>query len=280
METHQFAQVLAELTVKPEPWAPGAPGLWTDPHISLRMLAAHLDPSTRAASRPPETIDATVSWLAERLGLGPGSRVLDLGCGPGLYARRLGALGCAVTGVDYSQRSVAYAREHDPAGTYLLQDYRALDVEGPFDAVLLVYGDLCVLPPADAERLLRTIHRLLSPGGWFAFDVSTPFLRAKVRQEHGWSAHPDGGFWRSGPYLLATTSHEYPHLDLSVDQYAVVEADGRVTVYRNWFHDYDAAAISEVVEAAGFTVDGLYADLAGTPLTGGDDWIGVTARKS
>ncbi|MGD9934747.1 MAG: cyclopropane-fatty-acyl-phospholipid synthase family protein [Dehalococcoidia bacterium] len=280
METHDFGQMLAELTVKPEPWAPGAPGLWTDPHISLRMLAAHLDPTTDAASRPPETIDATVSWLSARLGLGTGSRVLDLGCGPGLYTRRLGALGCAVTGVDYSQRSIEYAREHDPAGTYLLQDYRMLNVEGPFDAASLVYGDLCVLPPAEADRLLRTIHGLLTPGGWFAFDVTTPTLRAKVRQEHGWSAHPDGGFWRSDPYLLATTSHHYAHLDLSVDQYAVFEADGRITVYRNWFRDYDAAAITDVVEAAGFEVVGLYADLAGTALAGEDDWIGVIARKA
>src|SRR5690242_3531145 len=81
-------------------FAPGAPRFWTDPHIAGQMLAAHLDPSTDAASRQPATIDAEVAWLVARLGLQAGGRVLDLGCGPGLYSRRLAERGLAVTGVD------------------------------------------------------------------------------------------------------------------------------------------------------------------------------------
>ncbi len=53
--------------------------LWTDPHISEQMLRFHLDPSTDAASRRPEFIDASAAWIARTFELGPGRRVDDLG---------------------------------------------------------------------------------------------------------------------------------------------------------------------------------------------------------
>ncbi|WP_242607955.1 SAM-dependent methyltransferase [Xylanimonas ulmi] len=84
---------------------------WDDDHISAQMLAAHLAPDVEAASRTHEVIDRSARWIVEVLGLGHGDRVLDLGCGPGLYACRLAHGGVAVHGVDVSRRSVAHARQ-------------------------------------------------------------------------------------------------------------------------------------------------------------------------
>jgi len=97
------------LQEKPAPFTPGEPLFWDDPHISGQMLKAHLDPKTDLASRCPETIDRSVAWIVETLGLCPGDAVLDLGCGPGLYAARLAQRGLRVSGVDYSRRSIDYA---------------------------------------------------------------------------------------------------------------------------------------------------------------------------
>ena len=43
-----------------------------------------------------------VGFLVEALGLGPGMRVLDVGCGPGRHAHALGRRGIEVHGVDIS----------------------------------------------------------------------------------------------------------------------------------------------------------------------------------
>ena len=77
---------------RPALFAPHSAPFWDDPHISQQLLAAHLDPRSDAASRCPDTIDRSVAWLTSQLDLRSCGRVLDLGCGPGLYAERLAGL--------------------------------------------------------------------------------------------------------------------------------------------------------------------------------------------
>jgi len=103
--------------------------LWTDPYISEQMLRFHLDGSVAISSGTTESIDASARWMREAFHLADHSRVLDLGCGPGLYVNRLARAGIDVTGIDFSSRSIAYAREaaarDDLRVTYVNEDYLA-----------------------------------------------------------------------------------------------------------------------------------------------------------
>ena len=160
---------------RPALFAPHEAPFWDDPHIATQMLAAHLDPETDAASRRPATIDATVAWIVEQLGLSAGDRVLDLGCGPGLYCQRLARLGLDVTGIDLSENSLLYAREQAAAEglpiRYIHANYLTLDAAAEYDAALLIYYDFGVLPDPDRDDLLRRVRRALRPAGAFVFDV-------------------------------------------------------------------------------------------------------------
>ncbi len=275
--------ILRQLSQPPALFEPGEPLFWDDPHISAQMLAAHLDPTTEAASRAPHVIERTVAWLVDTLGLAPGDAVIDLGCGPGLYAAQLAQRGLHVTGVDYSRRSIAYARQsaadRDLAITYRYQNYLTLDETARYDAALLIYGDLCVLAPEKRDNLLRAIHRALKPGGSFACDVSTRQHRARVGVRPGWYA-ADSGFWKPGPHLVLERGFDYPDHDTYLDQYTVIEPDGSIGVYRNWFLDYTPETITPALEAAGFSVRGLWGDLAGSPLEPDGEWIGLVADKA
>jgi len=274
---------LRELQQKPAPFTPGEPLFWDDPHISQGMLAAHLDPNTDAASRRPETIDRSVAWLVEALDLRPGDAVLDLGCGPGLYAAPLAERGLRVTGVDYSQRAIdyatKYAHRHDLDITYRYQDYLTLDDEALYDAALLIYGDFCPLAPDGRARLLQNVGRALKTGGRFALDVSTREHRKCYGLGNAWHAL-ENGFWRPGPHLVLEQGFDYPAESIYLDQYIIVEPVGTLTVYRNWFQDYAPDMIIAELEAGGFTVQSLWGDLAGTPYTEDTEWIGVIARKA
>ena len=282
-ETHAAVDLsrIRQYQEKPQPFAEGESMFWTDPHIAKQMLSAHLDPNMDAASRRPETIERTTQWIAASVGLPPGGAVLDLGCGPGLYAERLARAGFAVTGVDFSQNSIDYAvkhaREQQLPIQYRCQSYLDLDEPARYDAVLLIYGDYCPLSPELRAKLLANVRAALKPGGRFILDVTTPLLHQKYGLKNGWYA-VGSGFWKPGPHLVLEQGFAYPG-DLFLDQYIVIEDDGKISVYRNWFQDYTPETIRAELEAGGFAVESLWGDLTGTPLMPESEWIGVVARS-
>jgi 2-polyprenyl-3-methyl-5-hydroxy-6-metoxy-1,4-benzoquinol methylase len=156
---------IRQLQERPQPFTAGEPLFWDDPHISTQMLKAHLNPDNDLASRRPQTIQKSADWLIASLGLQAGDSVLDLGCGPGLYAARLAERGLRVTGVDYSRRSVDYAntytQKHGLDIHYRYQNYLTLEDENLYDAALLIYGDFCPLAPEQRKKLLGNVHRAL-----------------------------------------------------------------------------------------------------------------------
>lgn len=275
--------LLQHLQQKPASFEPGEPLFWNDPHISTQMLAAHLNPNIEAASRQPETIAASVAWITETLDLQQGDAVLDLGCGPGLYAARLAQRGLTVTGVDYSEGSIAYARQyaedHNLAVDYRCQDYLSLADEASYDAALLIYGDYCTFDPDQRSRLLENVHRALKTGGHFVLDVTTRPHREKYGAQNRWTIS-QGGFWRPGRHLVLEQGFDYPDAKIYLDQSIVIEPDGKLTVYRNWFQDYDREMITSELAEGGFEVVQVYSDLTGNPFSTDSEWIGVEAKKA
>jgi SAM-dependent methyltransferase len=268
---------------KPAPFTPGEPLFWDDPHISKGMLAAHLNPDLDLASRKPETIDRSVAWISAALDLQPGDAVLDLGCGPGLYASRFAQRGYQVTGVDGSRRSIEYAREYarenDLDINYRYENYLTLTDEDQYEAVLLIYGDFCPLNPDQRSILLTNIHRALKPGGFFVLDVTTPLCHQRHGNTNGWYA-AETGFWRPGPHLVLEDGFAYPDQDIYLDQMIVIEESGVTTVYRNWFQDYTPERITAELAEGDFEVQSLWNDLTGTPYQEGTEWIGVVAQRT
>jgi SAM-dependent methyltransferase len=276
-------ELLQHLQEKPAPFTPGEPLFWDDPHISKQMLATHLDPTIDLASRRPETIDRSVAWIVDTLDLSSGDPVLDLGCGPGLYTTRFAERGLQVSGVDYSRRSIEYAKQQAAEQgldiSYRYQNYLTLDDAEQYKAAFLIFGDFCPLSPEKRARLLQNIHRALLPGGRFVLDVSTREGRMLWKGQNRWYV-ADGGFWKPGWHLVLEEGFDYPEQAIYLDQFTVIEADGKVSVYRNWFQDYNRESITEELEESGFAVESFWSDLTGAPYRDNTEWIGVVARKS
>lgn len=269
--------MLRALGAKPKPFEPGERLFWDDPHISGEMLKAHLDPTTDAASRRPETIDRIVDWIVDHLGLMPGDSILDLGCGPGLYCQRFHDHGLRVTGIDYSHRSLDYARRSAAESgrniTYTYQDYLTLDLKAQFDAVVLIYGDFAVFSPDKRAELLRRVRGALKPGGRFVFDVFTPSFRPG-EERSAWTAKPYG-FWRPEPYLCLQNWFYYAEEELHCDQYIVIDEDFTVRVFRNWDQRYTPETMAPVLREQGFARVEFWDCLAGDPYREGVPCLGV-----
>jgi SAM-dependent methyltransferase len=107
---------IVERTAQPAPWTEGDNIPWSDPEFSKRMLTEHLSQDHDLASRRTETIDGHVDWIFSSVLGGHPGRVLDLGCGPGLYAHRLARRGCDCVGVDFSPASILSSNQFSLGG--------------------------------------------------------------------------------------------------------------------------------------------------------------------
>lgn len=252
---------------------------WDDEHISRRILELHLDPDTDAASRRPEEIDRSARWIATRLPAH--ARVLDVGCGPGLYAQRLASRGMSVVGLDLNRAALEHAdkmaRQHGLAIDYRRCDMREMEFEGEFDAVLLVYGILGSLNDRDRHDLLGRVHRALRPGGSLFVDVMTEDLMKALPFDRDWYYSPRG-FWRPGPHFVMQRAFEYDG-GVFLHRTVVVERDADVSVYDMWDHTYTVDSIRDLLKLHGFDHLEIYSDLCGEPYSPHTHWLGVLGRK-
>ena len=103
---------LEKINERPEPFQFCTTGeLWTNEHTSEQMLSFHLNGTHDVSSRKAEFISRSVAWIVSEFNVGRGFSLADFGCGPGLYTTPLAKHGAAVTGIDFSARSIAYAGE-------------------------------------------------------------------------------------------------------------------------------------------------------------------------
>jgi SAM-dependent methyltransferase len=219
---------------RPLPYEPGEE-LWNDPHIAQGMLQAHLAPDTDAASYRPEKINAICTYLPRALGLKPDDSLADLGCGPGLYCARLAALGYLLTGIDRSENSIRYAREHSSSREeYRLASYLEPFGEARYDAALMISQDYGVLCPENRRLLLQNIRRAVKPGGRFAFDVPTmaAYRRRMDESSAKWYAS-EGGFFRPGRHFVLQDTYFYPEQSALCDLHVVLDEAG-TKAYRVW----------------------------------------------
>lgn len=148
---------------------------------ALRVAGRDLDELTTADLAAVDGFhirgrEATLE-IAEAMGIGPGSAVLDIGCGLGGPARALAGLrGCSVVGVDLTPAFCEAATELSRwAGLDELTSFRVGDAtalgfdDASFDAAVTLHVAMNI---PDKLAMYREAHRVLRPGGTFvAYDV-------------------------------------------------------------------------------------------------------------
>jgi SAM-dependent methyltransferase len=268
---------------KPPVFEKGLDSIWTDESISGKMLEAHLNPDVDAASRKHEMIDQSVRWIQDHIIQNRSEfSILDLGCGPGLYCERLYQKGMQITGIDFSQRSIRYAREQAALKKmdirYVSSDYLTMDYDSQFDLVFIIFCDFPVLPPADKILLLKKIFKALKPGGKLLFDVFTSRYQKYQKESIHWEA-AESGFWSDRPYLCLAQDFHYPEHDAFLNQYIVLENDLKLRLYRVWDEYYSEEKIRKLLKEHHFTDIEIYGDVTGRVYTEHSETMGILAVK-
>lgn len=255
--------------------------LWEDEHISKGMLQSHLNPNEEGATFRHEFVFKSVQWITELAPPPQYNQLLDLGCGPGIYAECFKKEGYSVTGVDFSKHNIRYAKEQAiQSGSniqYHYQDYLTLNYTGQFDVITLINKDYAVLSKTDRMTLLEKVYQALKPGGKFIFDVMTPKMRQKERSSWFYSENSD--FFSDRPHLLLEAVYQYDDDDKTElrQQTVITDDDVRCFIVRDHFFTKESLLCE--FEPIGFCTAEFYDDIAGKEYSGtGDTICGVFTK--
>jgi SAM-dependent methyltransferase len=127
-----------------------------------------------------------VDAMLDAARVGAGTRVLDMGCGPGMISEYIhDARGGRVTGLDYSPAAIARAKARtEPKRnslSFIEGNFDSLPfTPGSFDAILSI--DTLYMPN-DLNATLGKMRAILAPGGRIAAFYSHPSEGTGERQE-------------------------------------------------------------------------------------------------
>lgn len=269
------------LSKKPELYESSTSLFWEDEHISKGMLEAHLNPQLDSATRNLKFVEKSAEWIADITEPLKRPKLLDLGCGPGIYTELLAREGFQVTGIDYSGRSIEHAREQAKKKQlmidYVQRDYLTMNYEQDFDVVIMIYCDFGVLNPEDRKKLLQKIKKALKPGGIFIFDAFTPKQFANNVETSTWS-YSNGGYWSETPYACFYSFYRYDFCSTYAEQYIILE-ESDLRCFNLWNHGFSKAELADDLAEAGFFEVDYYGDAAGSQFDGSSATICAAARK-
>ena len=259
-----------------------AEDLWNDPYRSKQMLQYHLNESVDVSSRNHKFITESVEWICRYFKLNENSKLVDFGCGPGLYTKRLAEKKLNVTGIDFSLNSIEYAKAEAEKSrqkiNYINQNYLDFDSSEKFDLIIMIMCDYCALSPLQRKKLLKIFNSLLKEDGSILLDVYSLNAFNKKTEVSMYEKNQLNRFWSEDDYFGFVNTFKYEDEKVCLDKFSIFEKNKTYTVY-NWLQYFSAETLQKEFEEAGFSVTDILADAAGTQYSEAGDEFAVTAQK-
>lgn len=257
--------------------------LWTDDHTSKQMLDCHLNESIDVSSRNKKFIDHSVEWITSYLDVNNNTTICDFGCGPGLYTSRLAKKGADVTGIDFSARSIEYARnvalERDLNIDYVLKNYLTYDTDKRFDLITMIMCDFCALSPKQRIDLLQKFYILLKTNGSIILDVYSLNSFDQREEQSLYEVNLLNGFWAPEKYYGFLNTFKYDEEKVILDKYTIIEKN-RVRIVYNWLQYFSRESLITEFEENNFKIEKIYSDIAGKHYNLNSNEMAIIARKA
>jgi len=274
---------LKEINSRPTPFQfYTADELWANEHRSKQMLEYHLNESIDVSSRNKRFIENSVQWIVSHFGVDDNTTIADFGCGPGLYTTRLAERGATVTGIDFSENSLKYAKQaaeqKDLKINYVHANYLDFETTFSFDLITMIMCDFCALSPEQRKMMLSKFSSLLKPGGSVLLDVYSLISFNKKEESAIYELNQLNRFWSPQDYYCFVNTFKYDKEKVTLDKYTIIEELQTRVVY-NWLQYFNKESLTEEFEKNGFQVDDFYSDVSGSTFDTESLEFAVTLKK-
>jgi SAM-dependent methyltransferase len=226
---------------------------------------------------PAEATAAEADFVERRLGLAPGSRIVDVPCGSGRHSLALAARGHRVTGVDISPEAIGHARRAAAdAGLSVdlsVAEMRDIPRDGRFDAAVCLGNSFGYFDLADTRELAAALAGALRPGGGLVIDFGTTAESVLPGFTGGRESMAAGG-------ISVLASREY---DVATSRLVTTYEFSRGTERLRAsvpYYVYTNAHLGAMLTEAGFTALQRYGGVDDKPFAVGDRRLLLTARRA
>lgn len=228
-----------------------------------------------------EDSNRQVDFLAEKLGLKSGAKILDLACGFGRHSLELARRGFDVTGVDITPDYIDFAKKTAEKeklnARFICSDIREVGFENEFDAVLNMADGAVGYLENDEENLkiFKTVSRTLKSGGKHFMDI----MNADYADSHFPCKLWDAGEkcltlsnfeWNSETRILLYGQLDYPYGE-PLPKPEMTEG--------NPIRLYSLGEVEKIFSSLGMKVCENYSDFSGKPSSKNGIQLMVCSEK-
>jgi len=284
-------QILEYAPQKENLWSGAYKIPWNDGEFSKRMLKMHLSQTHDMASRREKLIEKQVQWIQSEVLKNKHSRILDLGCGPGLYIKKLMDLGHECTGIDFSPASIEYARQNNKEATFFLEDIRKAEYGKDFDLILFLFGEINVFSPEESRLIVEKMYSSLKPGGIVLveahlFDAvrrmgqapKTWFRSGGIRSEHWFDPVMDDSLFSEDPHIALVENNWLEKEGVALSNFWILEDGKELSHYVSTTQAYTDQEYEMLLEEANFRNVAMHGDF-GDSLIETSCYQVITANK-
>jgi SAM-dependent methyltransferase len=198
----------------------------------------------------PQGTQAEAEFVAEAMGLAPGSQVLDVGCGYGRHAMELAARGFHVVGLDLSTalllRGGEEAQRRGLQINFVRGDMRELDFDAQFDGAYCLFSTFGYFDDETNKRTVANLARALRPGGRLLLEI--------LNRDYVIADLPTRVWWEGdGCLVLEEVELNYYSSRIQVSRSVVFE-DGRQLEHEISVRAYSLHEVGKLLHAAGLRV--------------------------
>lgn len=236
----------------PQAWGEGEYLPWEDPRFSEMMMKERYGFDTEPSSALTEAVEKDVGWIHDNLLGGGKTKILHLGCGPGLYTASLARRGHECVGIDCSHAMIAYAKK--TAGRDGLScNYREHIIHSAvygygYGLIMVLDGEFNTLNPMDAIEVIGKLWMALDEGGILLIEPSTYLSFERLgNQAPRWCAENEGIFSTAPHLCLHENRWNARNGTLMKRWYVVDAATGEVRLFARCFQAYTKPLIEKLI---------------------------------